>query len=216
MQNAAEVKSPALSRGPATLSCPTPMSTAKRVAGDRRETDETMKILVLVKQVPDSTTNIKITADESDIERAGVKMVVNPFDEFAIEQAVRIRESRSDVEQITALIIGPAQAADALRTLLAIGADDAIHLQDQAFDALDELQQAALNPATSFSRLKSSRRPSFFTIWTEESWTASMVVNRCPHAAHSRRRRIPSGLARLSVTFESPKPQCGQRICINL
>lgn len=103
-----------------------------------------MKILVLIKQVPDSTTNIKIAADGSDINRAAVKMVVNPFDEFAIEQAVRIRESRSDVELITALTIGPAGAAGALRTALAIGADDAIHLQDEAFDGLDELQQAAV------------------------------------------------------------------------
>ena len=103
-----------------------------------------MKILVLVKQVPDSTTNIRITPDGKDFDRAGVKMVVNPFDEFAIEQAVQLREARSDVESITALIVGPAKAAEALRTVLAIGADDAIHLQDEAFDALDELQTAAL------------------------------------------------------------------------
>ena len=103
-----------------------------------------MKILVLIKQVPDSTTRIKIAGDAKDIDRTGVKMVVNPFSEFAIEQAVRLRENRSDVEQVTALTIGPAQAADALRTALAIGADDAIHLQDEAFDGLDELQQAAV------------------------------------------------------------------------
>lgn len=103
-----------------------------------------MKILVLIKQVPDSTTAIKIRPDGEDIERAGVKMVVNPFDEFAIELAVRMRESRSDVAQITALTVGPASAAEALRTALAIGADDGIHLQDPAFDALDELQTAAL------------------------------------------------------------------------
>ena len=103
-----------------------------------------MKLLVLVKQVPDSTTNIKILPDGSDIDRAGVKMVVNPFDEFAIELAVQLREKRSDIESITALTIGPATAADALRTALAVGCDDAIHLQDDAFDALDELQTAAL------------------------------------------------------------------------
>lgn len=103
-----------------------------------------MKILVLVKQVPDSTTTIRIRPDGEDIERAGVKMVVNPFDEFAIELAVQLREKRKDVECITALTVGPAQAAEALRTVLAIGADDAIHLQDPAFDKLDELQTAAL------------------------------------------------------------------------
>lgn len=103
-----------------------------------------MKILVLIRQVPDSTTLIKIRVDGEDIERAGVKMVVNPFDEFAIEQAVRLREGRSDVEQITALTVGPAGAAEALRTALAIGADDGIHLQDEGFAKLDELQSAAL------------------------------------------------------------------------
>ncbi|TWT44879.1 Electron transfer flavoprotein subunit beta [Phycisphaerae bacterium RAS1] len=103
-----------------------------------------MKILVLVKQVPDSTTTIKIRPDGEDIERAGVKMVVNPFDEFAIEQAVRMREAGLPVEQITVLTVGPAGAAEAMRTALAIGADDGIHLQDAAFDKLDELQTATL------------------------------------------------------------------------
>ncbi len=103
-----------------------------------------MKILVVVRQVPDSTTTIKIRADAKDIDRGGVKMVVNPFDEFAIEQAVQLREKRPDVQGVTALIVGPAAAAEALRTALAVGADDGIHLQDAAFDQLDELQTAAL------------------------------------------------------------------------
>ncbi|MFH1745866.1 MAG: electron transfer flavoprotein subunit beta/FixA family protein [Planctomycetota bacterium] len=103
-----------------------------------------MKILVVLKQVPDSTTTIKIMPDGGGIERAGVKMVVNPFDEFAIEQGVRLKEKRADVESVTALIVGPAQAAEALRTALAVGADQGIHLKDETFDTLDELQQAAL------------------------------------------------------------------------
>ncbi len=103
-----------------------------------------MKVLVVVRQVPDSTTNIKIQAGGQDIERAGVKMVVNPFDEFAIEQAVQLKEKRKDVASVTALIVGPATAAEALRIALAVGADDGIHLQDEAFDRLDELQTAAL------------------------------------------------------------------------
>lgn len=103
-----------------------------------------MKVLVIVRQVPDSTTNIKIRPDRQDIDRAGVKMVVNPFDEFAIEQAVQLREKRPDVTGVTALIVGPAAAGEALRTALAVGCDDGLHLQDPAFDALDELQAAAL------------------------------------------------------------------------
>ncbi len=103
-----------------------------------------MKILVVIKQVPDSTTQIRIRPDGEDIERAGVKMVVNPFDEFAIELAVQLREKRKDVEAVSVLAIGPAGAAEAIRTALAVGADDGLHLQDDAFDQLDELQQARL------------------------------------------------------------------------
>src|SRR5512140_862123 len=103
-----------------------------------------MKVLVVVRQVPDSTTTIKIRADRQDIDRAGVKMVVNPFDEFAIEQAVQLREKRKDVTSVTALVVGPAAAAEALRTALAVGADDGLHLQDDAFAKLDELQMAAV------------------------------------------------------------------------
>jgi electron transfer flavoprotein beta subunit len=103
-----------------------------------------MKILVLIKQVPDSTTNIKIRPDGADIQRADVKMVVDPFCEFAIEQAVQLKEKRSDVESVTAMIMAPAQGSEAMRTALAVGADDGIHLQDEAFQKLDELQTAAV------------------------------------------------------------------------
>jgi electron transfer flavoprotein beta subunit len=103
-----------------------------------------MKILVVLRQVPDSTTTIKIRSDNQDIDRTGVKMVVNPFDEFAIEQGVQLKEQRKDVESVTALIVGPAKATEALRTALAVGCDDGLHLQDEAFDGLDELQTAAL------------------------------------------------------------------------
>jgi len=104
-----------------------------------------MKLLVIVRQVPDSTTVIQIRPDGEDIERAAVKkLVVNPFDEFAIELAVQLREKRQDVERITALTVGPAGAGEALRTALAIGADDGLHLLDAAFEKLDELQTAAL------------------------------------------------------------------------
>lgn len=103
-----------------------------------------MKILVIVRQVPDSTTTIKIRPDGADIDRTGVKMVVNPFDEFAIEQAVLLKEKRKDVAGVTALIVGPARVAEALRTALAVGCDDGLHLEDAAFDSLDEVQTAAL------------------------------------------------------------------------
>lgn len=103
-----------------------------------------MKILVVLKQVPDSTTAVKIRPDGKDIDRAGIKLSVNPFDEFAIEAAQQLREKRKDVDKFTALAVGPAAAGEALRTALAIGADDAIHLDDEAFAGLDDLQTAAV------------------------------------------------------------------------
>ena len=103
-----------------------------------------MKVLVIVRQVPDSTTQIKIRSDGQDIDRSGVKMVVNPFDEFAIEVGAQLREKRQDVPSLTALVIGPAAAGEALRTALAVGADEGIHLDDPAFEGLDELQIASL------------------------------------------------------------------------
>lgn len=102
-----------------------------------------MKILLILRQVPDSTTAIKIAPSGADIDRAGVKMVLNPFAEFAVELAQHLRETRKDVQQITALIAGPAKASEALQVALAVGADEGIHIQDDSFDQLDELQQAA-------------------------------------------------------------------------
>jgi electron transfer flavoprotein beta subunit len=90
-----------------------------------------MRILTLAIQVPDSRSPISVESDGSGIRKDGVKFVCNPFDEFAVEQAVQLKESRSDVQEIVALTIGPADAAGTLRTALAMGADRAIHVLDE-------------------------------------------------------------------------------------
>lgn len=87
-----------------------------------------MKIIVLVKQVPDSEANIRINADNSDIETAGIKLVMNPYDEYAMEEALRIKEKNPDTE-ITALTLGGACAQDILRNCLALGAAKAVHIK---------------------------------------------------------------------------------------
>ncbi len=101
-----------------------------------------MRILTVIKQVPDSTATIKSTADGKSIETAGLKLVLNPFDEFAVEQAVQLREKGLPVEDITALTIGGAKAGEILRPALAMGADRGIHLNDEAFVSHDELYLA--------------------------------------------------------------------------
>lgn len=85
-----------------------------------------MKIYVCIKQVPDTETKIKLQADGSGIDEAGIKWVVNPYDEFAIEEALKVKEANAG-STVTAVTVGPkSRAADALRTAMAMGADDSI------------------------------------------------------------------------------------------
>ncbi len=94
-----------------------------------------MRILAVIKQVPDSNATIKVTGDGGDIDRAGLKLVLNPFDEYGVEQAVQLKEKRSDVEEVVALVLGDDKASEALRTALAMGADRGIHVSDAGIDA---------------------------------------------------------------------------------
>lgn len=84
-----------------------------------------MKILVGVKRVIDYNVNIRLKADGSGVETANVKMSMNPFDEIAVEEAVRIKEA-GQAEEIIAVSIGAAKSEETLRTALAMGADRAI------------------------------------------------------------------------------------------
>ena len=84
-----------------------------------------MKILVPVKRVVDYNVKIRVKSDGSGVELANVKMSMNPFDEIAIEEAIRLKEAGKATE-IVAVSIGPAQAAETIRTALAMGADRGI------------------------------------------------------------------------------------------
>ena len=84
-----------------------------------------MKILVPVKRVVDYNVKIRVSPDGSGVELANVKMSMNPFDEIAIEEAIRLKEAGKATE-IVAVSIGPAQAAETIRTALAMGADRGI------------------------------------------------------------------------------------------
>jgi electron transfer flavoprotein beta subunit len=84
-----------------------------------------MKILVPVKRVVDYNVKIRVRPDGSGVELANVKMSMNPFDEIAVEEAIRLRE-KGVATEIVAVSIGPQQAQETLRTALAMGADRAI------------------------------------------------------------------------------------------
>lgn len=90
-----------------------------------------MKILVPVKRVVDYNVKIRVKADGSGVELANVKMSVNPFDEIAIEEAVRLKEA-GKADEVIAVTIGPNKAQEQLRTALAIGADRAILVKTDA------------------------------------------------------------------------------------
>ena len=96
-----------------------------------------MKIVVLVKSVPDTESKIKIAANGVSIDPAGVKFVMNPYDEFAVEEGLRIRERLKDGTTVVAVSMGPDRAVEVLRTALAMGADDAVHVSDPAFEGGD-------------------------------------------------------------------------------
>lgn len=93
-----------------------------------------MKIVVCVKQVPD-TSDIKWTENNTMI-RDGVESIMNPFDEYAVETAIRVKEANPD-STITVLTMGPPQAKDVLKRAIAMGADDAILVTDRKFAGAD-------------------------------------------------------------------------------
>ena len=96
-------------------------------AADRHED------LVMIKQVPDTATQVKIAGDGKAIDTAGITWIVSPYDEFAVEEALRIKEKRGQGE-VVAVSLGPDRVKEALRSCLAMGADRAIHLNDPAWD----------------------------------------------------------------------------------
>jgi electron transfer flavoprotein beta subunit len=96
-----------------------------------------VKIVVCVKQVPATDSRIKPLADGSGIDPAGLEYVVNPYDEFAIEEALRIKEKMGG--EVVAVGIGGAKAEEGLRTCLALGCDRARILKDEALPGADAL-----------------------------------------------------------------------------
>jgi electron transfer flavoprotein beta subunit len=100
-----------------------------------------MKILVPVKRVIDYNVRPRVKADGSGVDLANVKMSMNPFDEIAVEEAIRLRE-KGVASEVVAVSIGPAKAAETLRTALAMGADRAILVETE--DSVEPLGVAKL------------------------------------------------------------------------
>lgn len=101
-----------------------------------------MNIVVVLKQTPDTETVIRIAAGGRRIETSGVKWIINPYDEFAIEAALRLKQKHGGT--ITAIACGPQRVVEALRTALALGVDDAMLVDDPAIKGADPLQMTRI------------------------------------------------------------------------
>ncbi|MBF0494803.1 MAG: electron transfer flavoprotein subunit beta/FixA family protein [Candidatus Omnitrophica bacterium] len=95
-----------------------------------------MHIVVLIKQVPE-TTDVKIDPVTNTLKREGVKSIINPFDMYAIEESVRLKERFGEGCKVTVITMGPPQAMEALREAVSMGCDEAVLLSDRKFAGSD-------------------------------------------------------------------------------
>ncbi len=107
-----------------------------------------MHIIVCIKQVPD-TTNVRINPETNTLMREGVESILNPFDEYALEEALRLKDAHG--ARVTVVTMGPPQADVVLREAMARGADDGLLLTDRAFAGADTL-------ATSYTLAQAIRK----------------------------------------------------------
>src|ERR687890_790828 len=101
-----------------------------------------MNIVVLVKQVPDSGTQRSLDPSDNTVARASADNVINEIDEYAIEEALQVRDREGG--EVTVLTVGPASATDAIRKALSMGADKAVHVVDDAIHGSCAIQTSAV------------------------------------------------------------------------
>ena len=101
-----------------------------------------MDIVVLVKQVPDTESMVQIAGDGASIKKDDIKWVMNPYDELAVEEALRIKEAKGG--SVTIVSVGPQKTQETIRTALAMGADKGIHINDPLAEGSDSLATAKI------------------------------------------------------------------------
>jgi len=116
-----------------------------------------MDILVFIKQVPDTATRIQDRVKAGQVDLDGVTWIANPYDEFAVEEALRLRERLGGT--VTLVALGPERVVQALKDMLALGADEAVHVWDPAFAGLDARGTALVLAAA-------ARKLPYQMIWT--------------------------------------------------
>lgn len=153
-----------------------------------------MKILVCVKHVPDTEAKVKIAADGRSLDETGVKMILSPYDEFALEEALRIRDAAGAGEVVLACV-GREAAQSTLRQGLAMGADRAVILQDETWERADALARSSALAAIARAESPDLVFTGKMGVGGDDGQTGPMLAERLgmPHAAAVFRLEIASG-----------------------
>ncbi len=156
-----------------------------------------MKILIAVKRVIDYNVKIRIKADGSGVETANVKMAMNPFDEIAVEEAVRLKEKGVATETV-AVTFGVTQAQETLRTALAMGVDRAIYVPV-------ECETQSLNVARALQKIVAKENPDLIimgkqAIDNDSGQTGPMLAGLLgwPQGTFASKVEIADGMARVT------------------
>lgn len=96
-----------------------------------------MNLVVVVKQVPDTESAIRLTSDSKSVVTDGIKWIMNPYDEFAVEAGLRLKQKHGG--KVTVLSYGPQRVTESIRTALAMGADDAMHIAEDEIESSGRL-----------------------------------------------------------------------------
>lgn len=142
-----------------------------------------MKILVAVKHVPHTETKVKVGADGGSLDESGVKWVISPYDEFAIELGLQLRDAEGG--EVVAVCCGPATAQATLRQALAMGADRAVLLQDDRYAKADGVARARALAAVARAEDAELVLAGKYGVGTDENQTGPMVAELLdwPHAS---------------------------------
>jgi electron transfer flavoprotein beta subunit len=142
-----------------------------------------MKILVAIKHVPDTETRVKIAADGVSLDESGVKMGLSTFDEYALEEALRIREARGG--EVVLVCAGGEAAQSSLRQGLAMGADRAVLVQGDGLDRADGLARADMIAAVARAEAPDLILVGKYGVGTDEGQTGPMLaeVLDLPHTS---------------------------------
>jgi len=166
-----------------------------------------LEIIVLLKQVPDTETVIKIGEDGKSIATSSIKWVINPYDEYAVEAALRLKDSQG--ANVTILSLGPQRMVESIRAALAMGADKGVLVDDPAAEGSDALGKARVLAAA----LKQIPHDLIFcghrAVDDDENQVGIMVAELLdiPHLGLAVTIEMADGLIKISRPIEGAKVQ---------